>query len=77
MAKKASKKYVKICSSIRYLYAKPDGSSERVAKSSKGDLLEYITKRTVDEKVWYQVKYEDKKLWIKAVGIKFVKDDED
>lgn len=74
MAKKSTKKYVFICNTVRYLYAKPDYTSDRVGKSGKGDKIEYVTKKTINNRIWYQVKYGDKKLWIKAVGTKLIEE---
>ena len=67
MAKK-TKKYVCIRSN-RYLYEKPDCGSERVAKPGKGDECEYLTKKTVSERVWFRVKFGDKIGWIKNTGL--------
>lgn len=74
MAKKSTKKYVLICNTVRYLYAKPDYTSDRIGKPGKGDKIEYVTKKTINDRIWYQVKYGDKKLWIKAVGTKLIEE---
>lgn len=67
---KKVKKFVEIRGSIRYLYAKPDYTSDRVFCCKKGDRIEYVTKRADKAgKIWYQVNYGGKKLWIKSDGV--------